>query len=449
MKVFILFSLLVISVMGDNLSSKKITKDTMQLSILDALSFIMKGDEQKGIKTIKFLIKKNPQKFKNNYLQIYRIPNLSKYASVLKSGYNRLIDILTIQAIANQTKEIDKYMQDSLVAYIFFSSKKEFMTKHLEVINYFKNIMNNSKHSNTKLNQEIFAVIKANYLISQNQDKKAYELLKKYPPNNPKLLKNLRYFSSIKDIPIFKDREKLLQIINIKMFKLKEAQFEHNPKFLFDFHGEKIVFDLIEKNFNQALKLLKNNQEVQALVILKKLIILEPQKIKHLYQNSIKNTLYTDILVNHYSTYFDGMLFNSFVAKGKDFRVYAEDSAVTYIMFTSKPFMTKEHKKIINIYKKQMGTRKITLETIAIFEANLLLMQNKPKQAYIRLSKETPYSLKSIALIRYFSPFKGTALFESHEKLLEAMNLTDITLHNAVIPDNLKHYYTIDGKKIK
>lgn len=215
----------------------------MQSYLLNSIALIATGKESLGLKDIQTLIEKDPKTFKNSYHKLYLNPNLAKYTDILKSGYNRMIDILTFKALAKQTGEIDKYMQDSAITYIFFSSKKEFMSEHLPLMELYEHLMKNGKQSNTKDNKELLAIFKANYMISQNKQIDAYKILANNAPYHQKSLKALSYFSNIKDIPLFEDRMKLLQSINVKNFQLKEALFEHHPQFLFDFDGNKILLE--------------------------------------------------------------------------------------------------------------------------------------------------------------------------------------------------------------
>jgi len=146
---------------------------------------------------------------------------------------------MVFKELAKQSVIIDRYMQDSAITYIFFSSYKNFANKHLPFMELFREVMQKNSLSNIKDNQELLALFEANYLLSRGRDGYAYRTLEANAPYHEKALKALHYFSSLKNIPIFKDREKLLKIINIKEFKLKEPQFEHNPQFLFDFDGKK------------------------------------------------------------------------------------------------------------------------------------------------------------------------------------------------------------------
>lgn len=208
--------------------------------LMDAIVVIATKNKSDGLKQIKNLIQSNPKEFKNSYHKLLLNPNQSKYTNVLKQGYMRFIDVMVFKELA-KTGILNKYMQDSAITYIFFSSYKNFANKHLPFMELFRDLMMQNQKNNTKDNQELLALFEANYLLSRGRNDEAYRTLKANTPYHSKTLQALRYFSSIKNIPIFNDRDKLLKIINIKKFKLKEAQFEHKPKFLFDFEGKKYM----------------------------------------------------------------------------------------------------------------------------------------------------------------------------------------------------------------
>ena len=213
--------------------------NNIQQELMSAIATIKTKSEKDGLKQIKDLIKQNPKEFKNSYHKLFLDPNKGRYTAVLKQGYNRFIDLMVFKELANQTGIIDKYMQDSAITYIFFSSSKNFANKHLPFMELFRDLMQKNPKNNTKENKELLAIFEVNYLLSRGREGYAYRILKANAPYHEKALKALSYFSSIKNLPIFTDRGKLLKIINIKKFKLKEPIFEHNPAFLFDFDGKK------------------------------------------------------------------------------------------------------------------------------------------------------------------------------------------------------------------
>jgi len=213
----------------------------VQQRFLSALDLINEGQEKKGIKEIKVLAITQPKSLRNIYQHMFLNPIYSKYTDILKQGYNRLLDIMIIKSLAHTTKTIDKYMQDTILTYAFFSSKKEFISYLKPLIVDLDRLMEINKNNDTKDNQEILALIKANYLLGVNKDEEAYKVLKQNQPYHSKALQAMSYFSAIKDIPLFKNREKLLQAINFKGFKLRAEQFTHEPKFLFDYYWNKVL----------------------------------------------------------------------------------------------------------------------------------------------------------------------------------------------------------------
>ena len=225
-----------LSTKGGKVTSLKTLQRDMQKEIMSAIVTIASKSEEEGLKQIKELIKKDPKNFKNSYHKLFLDPNKSKYTNVLKQGYNRFVDLMVFKELANQSAAISRYMQDSAITYIFFSSSKGFANKHLPFMELFREIMQKNSLSNTKDNQELLAIFEANYLLSRGRDAYAYRTLEANTPYHSKALKALNYFSSIKDLPIFKDRDKIKKITGAK---LKEPQFDHNPEFLFDFEGKK------------------------------------------------------------------------------------------------------------------------------------------------------------------------------------------------------------------
>lgn len=215
----------------------------VEKQLLSSLELIMKGKEKEAIKKIKVLSHKHPKQLKNVYQRMFLYLRYSKYTDVLKQGYNRLLDILVFRSLAQKTKKIDKFMQDSVITYTFFSSKKEFIPYLKPLIMEFERLMKFNKNNDTKDNQEILAFLKANYFLHFNEDEKAYKIINENQPYHSKALKSLRYFSSIKDIPIFKDKKRLLENISFEGFYLKSELFEHKPRFLFDFNGNKILME--------------------------------------------------------------------------------------------------------------------------------------------------------------------------------------------------------------
>ncbi len=221
---------------GGKVTSLKTLHVDMQKELMSAIVIIATKSEKDGLTQIKRLIKKDAKEFKNSYHKLFLDPSKSKYTRVLKQGYNRFIDLMVFKELAKQTRIIDKYMQDSAITYIFFSSYKNFANKHLPFMELFRTLMQKNPKNNTKENQELLAIFETNYLLSRGRDGYAYRTLKENTPYHSKALKALSYFSSIKNLPIFSDREKVEKIIGIK---LKAPQFEHTPEFLFDFNGEK------------------------------------------------------------------------------------------------------------------------------------------------------------------------------------------------------------------
>jgi hypothetical protein len=220
---------------GGKVTSLKTLHVDMQKELMSAIVVIATKSEKEGLAQIENLIKKDPKEFKNSYHRLFLDPSKSKYTSVLKQGYNRFIDLMVFKELA-KIGGIDRYMQDSAITYIFFSSYKNFANKHLPFMELFRKVMHKNSLSNTKENQELLAIFEANYLLSRGRDGQAYRTLKENAPYHSKALKALSYFSSIKNVPIFNDRDKIEKIIGIK---LKEGQFEHTPEFLFDFDGKK------------------------------------------------------------------------------------------------------------------------------------------------------------------------------------------------------------------
>ena len=224
-----------------SLNDNKKIEYKIEENLMNAIATIATKSEVDGLAEIKELIKQNPREFKNTYHKLFLDPNKSKYTDVLKRGYTRFIDLMVFKELAKKTGMIDRYMQDSAITYIFFSSYKNFANKHLPFMELFRDLMLQNPKNNTKDNQELLALFEANYLLSRGRNGEAYRTLEANVPYHSKALQALSYFSSIKNIPIFRDREKLLKIINIEKFKLKDAQFEHKPRFLFDFDGKKYM----------------------------------------------------------------------------------------------------------------------------------------------------------------------------------------------------------------
>jgi len=214
-----------LSTKGGKVTSLKTLINTEQ-ELMNAIATIATKSEKEGLKQLESLIKKNPREFKNSYHKLFLEPNKSKYTSVLKQGYNRFVDLMVFKELAKQTGVIDKYMQDSAITYIFFSSSKNFANKHLPFMELFRELMQKNLKNNTKENQELLALFVANYLLSRGREGYAYRTLEKNAPYHEKALKSLNYFSSLKNLPIFKDRDKIVKITGAK---LKEPMFEHNP----------------------------------------------------------------------------------------------------------------------------------------------------------------------------------------------------------------------------
>jgi hypothetical protein len=220
---------------GGKVTSMKTLKTNIQKEIMNAIVIIATKSEKEGLAKIENLIKKDPKEFKNSYHRLFLDPSKSKYVDVLKQGYNRFIDLMVFKELA-KSGVIDRYMQDSAITYIFFSSYKNFPNKHLPFMELFRTLIQKKPKNNTKENQELLAIFETNYLLSRGRDGQAYRTLEEGAPYHSKALKALSYFSSIKNIPIFNDREKIEKIVGIK---LKEGQFEHTPEFLFDYEGIK------------------------------------------------------------------------------------------------------------------------------------------------------------------------------------------------------------------
>jgi hypothetical protein len=194
--------------------------------------------ESKGIKQLQEMIIKNPENIRKNYKKLYLQINNGSYKNILHQGYNRILELCYFKAMAKKNQIINSYMQDYAIKYIFFQSKPKNMVKLLPFIKYFDNLINLSKVNNTKTNQELLAIFKANYLISQNKEDDAYKLLIKNNPFHQKALMTLSYFSSIKDIPLFKNKEKLKKII--PKVHIKAIGLDYNPLFFVDFNCNKI-----------------------------------------------------------------------------------------------------------------------------------------------------------------------------------------------------------------
>jgi len=220
---------------GGKVTSLKTLQVDMQKELMSAIVIIATKSEKDGLAKIEKLIKKDPREFKNSYHKLFLDPSKSKYTTVLKQGYNRFIDLMVFKELA-KSGVIDRYMQDSAITYIFFSSYKNFANKHLPFMELFREVMHKNSLNNTKENQELLAIFETNYLLSRGRDGQAYRTLEENAPYHSKALKALSYFSSIKNLPIFKDREKVEKIVGIR---LKAPQFEHTPSFLFDFDGKK------------------------------------------------------------------------------------------------------------------------------------------------------------------------------------------------------------------
>jgi hypothetical protein len=204
----------------------------------------------------------------------------------------------------------------------------------------------------------------------------------------------------------------------------------------------------IEKDFYTSLNLLKDNKEDLGLVLLRETISKNPSQSRILYRENIDNKPYSDILRYDYVNCFDGMIFSSIVKEKRSIDMATIVLAVSYIFSTSDIKMMDEHKKIIELFKKYTKNSKVNLETLAIFEANLLMMENRPDKAYERLAKDIPYSKESIALLRQFSASNDIPLFKSHSKLLKAMGLKNISLNPSQIPYNAKQFFNLDCEKI-
>ncbi len=221
---------------GGMVTSLETLASEMQKELMSAIATISTKSEKDGLNQIKQLIKKDPKEFKKSYHKLFLDPSKSKYTNVLKQGYNRFVDLMVFKELAKRGV-IDKYMQDSAITYIFFSSSGGFANKHLPFMELFRDLMLKNPENNTKENQELLALFETNYLLSRGRDGYAYRTLEANAPYHEKALKTLNYFSSIKNLPIFSDRQKIEKITGAK---LKAPQFEHKPEFLFDFEGNKI-----------------------------------------------------------------------------------------------------------------------------------------------------------------------------------------------------------------
>lgn len=204
----------------------------------------------------------------------------------------------------------------------------------------------------------------------------------------------------------------------------------------------------IEKDFYTSINLLKNDKEDLGLKLLKKSILENPSQSRYLYKENMNNPLYTNLLHHDYGTCFDGMIFKSLVQKRHNIDIATMVLAVSYIFATSSTKMIEEHKKIIHLFQKYAKNNKVNLETLAIFEANLFMLENRPNEAYERLAKEVPYSLVSVAMLEEYSASTDIPLFKSPTKLLNAMKLKNTHLNPATIPYSANHFFSIDCKRI-
>ena len=170
----------------------------------------------------------DPQRFHYNYLALYNDPNLSKYADVFKNKFNRFAENIIVRAYAAHDLFIDEKIQDYVVSHAFYSSALANAKYSRDLIELFKIYFNYSEKNNTKLNQEIHTILYANYLISQNQNEEAYKILKEHVPYTIGAIRIIRSYSNIKHIPLYSDREKLLEAIGSDKLRLKDAVLEYH-----------------------------------------------------------------------------------------------------------------------------------------------------------------------------------------------------------------------------
>lgn len=176
----------------------------------------------------------DPKRFHYNYLALYRDPKLSEYRDVFKNKFNRFTENIIVRAYAAHDLFIDARIQEYVVSYAFYSSAVGKATYSKEFIELFKIYFNYSEENNTKINQDIYTILYANYLLSQNENKEAYKILKEQAPYSIRALRIIRSYSNIKHIPLYNDRAKLFESIGSQKLKLKEAVLEYR--------GNNIVF---------------------------------------------------------------------------------------------------------------------------------------------------------------------------------------------------------------
>lgn len=169
----------------------------------------------------------NPKKLHYNYLALYKDPSLSKYADVFKNKYNRFIENIIIKSYAAHDLFIDEKIQDYFISHAFYSSALGNTKYSQDLTELFKIYFNYSERNNTKINKEIYTFLYANYLISQDRNEEAYNLLKKQKSYSITSLRFIKAYSNIKHIPLYNNRKKLLQAIGSDKLKLKDAIFEY------------------------------------------------------------------------------------------------------------------------------------------------------------------------------------------------------------------------------
>lgn len=247
----------------------------------EAIKTIATKDEQIGLDKISLLIKKDPKKFNDSYHKLFRDPYKSKYTEIIKK-YTRFIDIMIFNETVRKKAKLSSFVQNSAITYVFFSSKIEFMEELLKFNEAFEELIYSSTQNLTKTNKELLALFQANYFLGINQDAKAYKILKQNQPYHSKALQTLSYFSNIKNIPIYKNRDLLLKAINFEKLKLKDAIFEYKPDFLFDTEGRKIKINyLSNSDFDMIMNTIKNKVQRSMFAKPKKNFIISPLFLKY------------------------------------------------------------------------------------------------------------------------------------------------------------------------
>lgn len=216
------------------------------------------------------------------------------------------------------------------------------------------------------------------------------------------------------------------------------------------------VKSTVQKQLMDAIVIISTRSEKEGLDQIRKLIIENPREFKNSYHKLFLDPnlgKYTAV-IKRYSRLVDILTFKELAKQTGIIDEYMQDSALTYVFFSSKREFMKELSVFVDnfeilIKKNKKNNTKTNRELLALFKANILLSESRDAIAYKIIKENRPYHAKALQALHYFVGIKDIPLFKDTANLVDALGVENFKLADPLFEHKPEYLFNYSAQKIE